>query len=91
MIWVEEMPCGGAAGMDPSALFAIIFGSEQFDDLIGELKLASKCVSVSFRQAAQEVTGIGGGTGENGSDEGLVQFQQRGLKSSKNKGKYSLL
>ena len=62
----------GAAGMDPSALFAIIFGSEQFDDLIGELKLASQMrLGIASEQAAQEVTGISGGTGENGSDEGL--------------------
>ena len=54
----------GAAGMDPSALFAIIFGSEEFDDLIGELKLASQMrLGIASEQAAAAMTGLGEGEG----------------------------
>ena len=60
-----------ASSMDPSALFAIIFGSEQFDDLIGELKLASQMrLGLASEQAVQEVTGISGNSADDG-DEGL--------------------
>ena len=35
----------GAATMDPSAFYAMIFGSDKFEPLVGELKLAMMMAS----------------------------------------------